>query len=192
MKAKLLYVSLLAAALSACSGSDSDDVSGGGDGVSNTLHLSFDTPDWDRFINCEQLDLYPVGINELTNYVSATSASTKETFFFSMPADSSAMAAPGNLKKYAISNFGGNTEPFQFSQKLPITDGSTTYLASKAGMSETSYNEVVAINYVGSEDNYAVFKVKCRYKMDAYEVGNETNVKPIEGTFHFKVRTSKD
>ena len=190
MKAKLLYTSLCAALFMACSGSDSDDVSGSS--VSNTLHLSFATPDWDRFINCEQLDLDPIGINELTNYVSATSASTKETFFFSIPADSSAMVAPGNLKKYSISDFGSNDEPFQFSQKLPITSGSTTYLASKAGMSETSYNEVVDIKYTGSEGSYAVFKVKCKYQMDAYEVGNEANVKPVSGTFHFKVRTSKD
>ena len=191
MKAKLFYSFFSALLLVSCSGSDSEDVDDNGS-VSNTLHMSFKTPDWEQFINCEQLDLFPYSINESTNYVSATSASTKETFFFSIPTDSSAMVAPGNLKRYAISEFGQNQNPFEFSQKLPITPGSTTYIASVGGLSETSYNEVVSINYAGADGNSALFRVKCRYKMDAYEVGNETNIKPVSGTFHFKVRTSRD
>ncbi|HYD90624.1 MAG TPA: hypothetical protein VEA37_03940 [Flavobacterium sp.] len=191
MKAKLFYSFFSALLLVSCSGSDSEDVDDNGS-VSNTLHMSFKTPDWEQFINCEQLDLFPSYINESTNYVSATSASTKETFFFSIPTDSSAMVAPGNLKRYAISEFGQNQNSFEFSQKLPITPGSTTYIASVGGLSETSYNEVVSINYAGTDGNSALFRVKCRYKMDAYEVGNETNIKSVSGTFHFKVRTSRE
>ena len=191
MKAKLFYSFFSALLLVSCSGSDSEDVDDNGS-VSNTLHMSFKTPDWEQFINCEQLDLFPSYINESTNYVSATSASTKETFFFSIPTDSSAMVAPGNLKRYAISEFGQNQNSFEFSQKLPITPGSTTYIASVGGLSETSYNEVVSINYAGTDGNSALFRVKCRYKMDAYEAGNETNIKSVSGTFHFKVRTSRD
>ena len=191
MKAKLFYSFFSALLLVSCSGSDSEDVDDNGS-VSNTLHMSFKTPDWEQFINCEQLDLFPSYINESTNYVSATSASTKETFFFSIPTDSSAMVAPGNLKRYAISEFGQNQNSFEFSQKLPITPGSTTFIASVGGLSETSYNEVVSINYAGTDGNSALFRVKCRYKMNAYEVGNETNIKSVSGTFHFKVRTSRE
>lgn len=189
----ILNALFLLALLTACSG-DSDDpgeISGNTE-VSNTLHLSFKTPDWDRFINCEQLDLFGYPINETTNYVSATSASTKESFYFSIPKDSSAMVAAGNLKKYSISNYGQNQNPFEFSQKVPVTQGSEKYLISSEGFSDTSYNEVTAINYIGTEGNYALFKVKCRYAMMAHELNNETNVKTITGTFHFKVRTTRD
>lgn len=180
--------------LTACSGSDEDENVGGNNSgeVSNTLHLSFKTPDWERFINCEQLDLFGYGINETTNYVSATSASTKETFYFSIPKDSSAMAAPANLKKYAITEYGMNGNPFEFSQKLPLTDGNSNYLVSSAGLTANSYNEVTAINYIGGDSDFALFKVKCRYSMTMKEAGNESTTKQVSGTFHFKVRTSKN
>ena len=193
MKTKLL-TALCAMLLIACSGSDENDGvnNPGNGGVSNTLHLSFKTPDWEEFINCEKLDLYPYPVNETTNYVSATSASTKESFYFSIPADSSAMVQPGNLKKYAITEFGQNANPFEFSQKLPVTKGTSDYLISTAGLSDLSYNEVVAITYDGHDETDAFFKVKCRYLMQASELSNETNVKSISGTFHFKVRTSRN
>ncbi|PZR22494.1 MAG: hypothetical protein DI539_05350 [Flavobacterium psychrophilum] len=180
--------------LLSCSGSDeNNDVNNPGNGaVSNTLHLSFKTPDWEQFINCEQLDLEGYSVSETANVVSATSASTKESFYFSIPKDSSAMVESGNLKKYAITEYGDNTNPFEFSQKLPITQGSATYLISSTGFDTNNYNEVTNIEYIGYEGNNALFKVKCRYAMQAYELGNSQNIKPITGTFHFKVRTSRN
>lgn len=191
MKTKLLGSIFLMMALAGCSGEDEPNNVSGNE-ISNTLHLSFKTPDWNQFINCDKLDLYSYPINEATNFVSATSASTSETFYFSIPKDSTAMVATGNLKKYAVANYGENQNPFEFSQKLPVTQGSDKYLISLAGQSEQSYNEVAEIKYIGNEDNSALFKIKCRYKMMAHELNNETNVKSIEGTFHFKVRTSRN
>lgn len=161
-------------------------------GVSNDLHLSFVTPDWNRTINCDQLNLFPIYLNDSTNYVSATSASTLETFCFSLPADSSQMVKTDNLKKYAIRNFFENNSPFEFSQKLPLNNGSSLRLVSIDSLTNFSYNEVSEINYTGFEATYCLFKVKCKYVMFAKEVGNETNIKPISGTFHFKVRTSRN
>lgn len=160
-------------------------------GVSNDLHLSFVTPDWNRTINCDQLNLFPIYINDSTNYVSATSASTLETFCFSLPTDSSQMVKSSNLKKYAIKNYFENNSPFEFSQKLPLNSGSSLRLVSMDSLTNLSYNEVSEINYIGFEATYCLFKVKCKYVMFAKELGNETNLKPISGTFHFKVRTSR-
>ena len=160
-------------------------------GISNQLHLSFVTPDWSRTINCEQLNLFPDFLNDSTNYVSATSASTLETFCFSMPADSSQMVKLSNLKKYSIRNFYENNSPFEFSQKLPLNSGSSLRLVSIDSLSNYSYNQVTEVKYVGFDPTYCLFNVKCRYVMLAKEVGNETNIKPITGTFHFKVRTSR-
>jgi hypothetical protein len=160
-------------------------------GVSNDLHLSFVTPDWNRTINCNQLNLFPTFINDSTNYVSATSASTLETFCFSLPADSSQMVKTTNLKKYNIRNFFENNSPFEFSQKLPLISGSNLRLISMDSISSLSFNEVTEINYIGFEANYCLFKVKCKYEMLAKELNNETNIKPITGSFHFKVRTSR-
>ena len=190
MKTKLLLAVCIA--FFGCSGDNDSPADGNSpDSISNTLHMSFTTSDWDRFINCEKLDLYPVSVNETTSTVSATSASTAETFCFSIPVDSSAMVSPSNLKKYAIATYFDNSAPFQFSQKLPVTSGSSTYLVSIGGLTEESYNEVTEIKYIGKETNYSLFTVKCRYKMLAYPIGDETTVKAISGTFHFKVRTSR-
>lgn len=181
--------------LFSCSPSNEDedpqDNSNPPENVSNTLHLSFHTPDWNRLINCEHLDLFPIGINENTSYVSATSQSTGERFFFSIPRDSSEMVSSENNQKYPIREFGENSSPFEFSQLLPVTPGSSDYLVSKDGLTEDSFNEVVEINYIGNEENYALFTVKCRYKMMSYEIENESIQKPITGTFHLKVRTSR-
>lgn len=156
--------------------------------ISDALHMSFTTPDWSKFINCDLLNLYPSYINDSTTMVSATSASTKETFYFSIPVDSSGMMKSGNLRKYAIHDYGNNAAPFEFSQKLPLTEGGSTYLVSEYGLSDSSYNEVAAIRYLGSETNYALFDVKCRYKMVMYENPTIQNRKNVSGTFNFKVR----
>lgn len=155
------------------------------------LHLSFTTPDWNRYINCDKLDLFPTYINDSTAYVSASSASTLETFCFAIPKDSSTMIKQSNLKKYAIKNYFENSSAFQFSQKLPLTDGSSARLVSIDSVSANSYNEVTAIDYVLSETNYCVFKVKCNYAMYTKEIGNTNNIKPVSGSFYLKVRTSK-
>ncbi len=95
---KSLLFSFLLVALFGCS--SSEDSSNDSNGISNNLHMSFTTPDWNKFINCDLLDLFPVSVNATTNYVSATSASTRETFCFSVPKDSSVMVLASNLKKY--------------------------------------------------------------------------------------------
>ena len=155
------------------------------------LHMSFVTPDWSRTVNCDQLNLYSLYINDSTSYVSASSASTLETFCFSIPSDSSQMAKPSNLKKFAIRNYFENNTSFEFSQKLPLNNGSALRLVSMDSVSVGSYNEVTEIKYLGNEAAYCLFKVSCKYAMWTKEVGNETNVKPVSGTFSFKVRTSR-
>ena len=168
-------------------GDDTDDGT-----VNNSLHLKFKTPDWERTINCEHLDLDPISVAEGVYAVSATSASTNETFYFSYPKDSSDMNQFVNYKKYGIVGYGDNNEPFQFSQKLPDNQGSNDRLISLPDMSSTYFNEVEKIEYVGSEANYAIFKVKCKYNMRAYLLSNEGLIKDVSGTFHFKIRTTRN
>lgn len=193
MKTNLLKVTLFGFLLFSCASSDDNDnaeVADDNSEISNTLHMAFKTPDWERFINCEQLNLPPI---ESTNTfgVSATSASTNETFYFTYPKDSSALRNLGNLKRFAIAGYLENSQPFEFSQKLPVTDGSSDRLISVPGLSGDSYNEVVGIEYVGREPEYALFKVKCRYKMKTYLLSDPTKVKDVSGTFHFKIRTNR-
>jgi len=166
-------------------------VIGNGDAVDNTLHMAFKTPDWERKIDCTHLDLDPIGLNDSTSYVSATSASTNETFYFSFPRDSSAMVRSSNIKKYGIVRVGANIKPFEFSQTLPIIANSTTKLVSLAGSSSDSYNEVLEIKYIGVKGNYAQFQIKCRYSMSMGEILNESNKRLVTGTFHFKVKTKR-
>lgn len=185
----LLFV-FVSAMISCSSDEEGDDTDDGS--VSNTLHLKFKTPDWERTINCEQLDLMPMNPADGVFAVSATSASTNETFYFSYPQDSSDMNQVSNYKKYGIVGYGDNDEPFQFSQKLPDNQGSNDRLISLPDNSNTYYNEVEKIEYVGHEAEYSIFKVKCKYNMRTYLLSNEATIKDVSGTFHFKIRTTRN
>lgn len=158
-------------------------------GISESLHFNFKTPDWERKIDCTHLDLPAFGLSEGISYTFATSQSTSSTFFISYPSDSSDMVNPANLKKYGITGYAENEEAFQFSLKLPPTEGSSERMVSKAGMSENSYNEVTAITYVGHDAGEAIFKIKGRYEMITTLIGEESNEKIVSGTYHFKIRT---
>lgn len=190
---KSFFHFLLAVTFSVITISCSSDEEGENTGeVSSSLHLKFKTPDWERTINCEHLDLMPMNPVEGVYAVSATSASTNETFYFSYPQDSSAMNQISNYKKYAIVGYGDNDAPFQFSQKLPDNQGSSDRLISLPDMTSEYYNEVEKIEYVGHEANYSIFKVKCKYNMRTYLLSNESVIKEVSGTFHFKIRTTRD
>jgi len=185
-----LSILFLAPVISCSSDEEGDDTGGGT--VSNTLHLKFKTPDWERTINCEHLDLMPMNPAEGVFAVSATSASTNETFYFSYPQDSSDINQVSNYKKYGIVGYGDNDAPFQFSQKLPDNQGSNDRLISMADNSAAYYNEVEKIEYVGHEADYSIFKVKCKYNMRTYLLSNEATIKDVSGTFHFKIRTTRN
>ncbi len=174
---------------SSCIKSASTFDSANTDGISDQLHFSFSTPDWSRFVPCDLLDdfiSYP--LNDSTSFINASSASTKLIWYFSIPRDSSKMTSTSNLKRYSICDYGTNTSPFQYSQRLPITDGSSTFLGSYKGLSDSSYNEVSKITYISSDSVNALFNIKCRYKMIMYEYGTIFNKKNVTGTFNFKVR----
>ena len=163
--------------------------------VSDDLHFAFKTPDWERKIDCSLLNLYPSFVNDTTSSVSATSASTKESFWFTYPKDSSEIVRPRTYKKYKIMEYGYNEEPFQFSQVLPLDasslGNSSKTLVSKAGFSVSEYNQVTEIKYIKSEAQYAVFKIKGVYEMKTYLPLTPDVIKPVSGTFTFLVRTSK-
>jgi hypothetical protein len=173
--------------LTACPSTDSDPTPE----VDDSLHLAFKTPDWERKIDCTHLDLPSSEYNATTYYTFASSASTRNTFFLSFPKDSSAMVANGNLKQYSIKNFGQMSGPFQFSFKVPVTEGSSTYLVSQEGFSGQEFNEITSIKYVGASGNEAVFQIKGKYQLSALELNSNNVKKNISGTYHFKVRTTR-
>lgn len=160
------------------------------DGVSDALHFAFKTPDWERTIDCERLSLLPRSAAPGVSFVSAQSASTLATFFFTYPADSSRMAAARSTNRYPVAEFYENAAPFELSLKMPPSEGNSYRMVSNPGLSADSYNEVVAVQYAGRDGAQAVFDVKCRYQMHMRLLPDTANTKPVSGTFHFKVRTT--
>jgi hypothetical protein len=79
---------------------------------------------------------------------------------------------------------------------LPLNENSlddlTKKLVSSEGFSATEYNQVWEVKYLKSETNYAVFRVKCKYEMKMYLPTTPEVIKPVSGTFTFKIRTSKN
>lgn len=190
-----LYFFCLIILFSSCSNDESKDDSNSPENVSEALHLAFKTPDWERYINCDRLDLFPNAINDSTNVVSAPSESTRETFFFSYPKDSSKIVKAKILSKHKIMGYGNNNEPFQFSQKLPLDASSiedtSKRLVSSEGLSGNEYNQVVEVKYLKSELNYTIFRVRCKYEMKTYLVDAPGTVKNVTGTFAFNIRTTR-
>lgn len=181
----------LAFGLAACFGSDDkkDDPTPTAD-VPDALHYSFKTPDWERTIDCERLDL-PYRTQGGVAYVSASSASTNATFYLTYPQDSSAIVAAANLRRYPITEFGANTVAFDFSHKVPLTDGSSVRLVSQNGSGANSYNEIVAVKYAGRNGNYALFDVKGKYLSQMTEINGNTSApaRAVSGTYNFRLRT---
>ncbi len=192
-KKMILFFCSLSMVFCSC---NSDESNSDNQEASDDLHLSFKTPEWERYINCEHLDLIPDEKNSTTYSVFASSASTRETFVFSYPKDSSMIVKTKALSKHKIMEFGANNAPFQFSQKLPLNeqsiDDTSKRLVSAEALSDTEYNQVLEVKYLKSEPTYAVFRVKCKYEMNTYIASNpETKIK-VTGTFAFKIRTSKN
>ena len=79
---------------------------------------------------------------------------------------------------------------------MPLNESSLDVLSkkliSKTEFSTTEYNQVMEINYIKSEPQYAVFKIKCAYEMNTYLPSTPDNIKPVSGTYAFIIRTSKD
>lgn len=182
MKKLISSALVMSVLVASCTKSDSDNNTGSN---SDALHLSFYTPDWNAYINCDQLVM-----DATTNaQVSATSQSTKETFYLTVPQDSSTMSDPANIKKYAING----EDLFTFNQTLPITSGSDTRLYGIINLSDSSYNEITSIKYDHSDANAAYFKLKASYKMKMkplYSTSNDT-VKYVYGDYHFLIKTNR-
>lgn len=194
MKIQITFLVVLLLFLTSCT-TDEKNAADVSNATSLDLHFAFKTPDWERKVDCTLLDLYPSFVNDTTSSVRATSASTKESFWFTYPKDSSEIVRPRTYKKYKIMEYGYNEEPFQFSQVLPLDasslGNSSKTLVSKAGFSATEYNQVTEIKYIKSESQYAVFKIKCAYEMKTYLPSTPDLIKPVSGTYAFIIRTSK-
>jgi len=157
-------------------------------------HFSFKTPDWNGYVPCK-LDFEAIALNDSTNVIAFDSASTNASLCFTYPKDSSEIVKNRELKRYKIKSHFDNYAPFQFSLKLPSNkksmDDLTKRLVSNAGFSATEYNEVTEVKYLKSEPHYAVFRVKCNYKLNARIISTPKLSKPVSGTFTFLVRTAK-
>ena len=164
--------------------------------TSQDLFFSFQTPDWQRTIACDQMDFNPS--NEIATglaYALATSASTNATFGFPFPSDSSLMALTSNINTYRISDYNtwGTTDgsAFEISLKLNkngVDDPQRLY--SLAGLSENNYNQVTSVTYVGSDINYANFIVSGNYKMNMVDYDID-EYKTVTGSYRIKFKTRK-
>lgn len=189
----LLLAGGLALALTACFGSsDKKDDPAPSTDVPEALHFAFKTPEWNRQIDCEQLSLPFYGLTGGSARAYASSASTGATFYFTYPADSSALVQPAVLRRYAINAYLDNTAPGELSFKVPATETSPLRLISKPGLSAASFNEIMSVKYAGRNGNYARFNVKCRYQM-LMKVAQDSTLaaRPVSGTYHLRVEARR-
>src|SRR3546814_11613351 len=80
---------------SSCATNDAnpeDNEQTGGKAVPNSLHIAFETPDWNRQIDCSALDLYPIAANDEVAYEVASPETTRLIFALSYPTFSRALA----------------------------------------------------------------------------------------------------
>lgn len=179
----LTIICLIACSKTTDAANNSNDIS-----ISDDLHFSFYTPDWGAKINCDLLNFdYTT-----TDVVTSTSQSTNETMSLYLPQDSSKMAQISNLKKYPID---GSSNPFSKKEWIPITQGSPKRMGCiyNNNITDSSYLNVVAINYHHSDTSGVYFKIKANFR-NMMEIRNTTSpdsTKFVYGDFHILVKTRK-
>lgn len=172
----------------------SDDANPADDSPENqSLHFSFNTPQWSRKIDCTHLDLDASngqqGANGNSALLGATSQSTNATFALMVPADSSRVAN-AVLKKYPI-NLDYSADDFSFGTILNYSENSDKRMFSIPGYSkENSYNEITQIKYISSDNTGAYFHISGKYKAQM-KVVDESTIVEANGTFKFKIKTAK-
>ncbi len=193
---KIMVLTVIALSLFSCSETTNTEDNANPNTVSDNLHVAFKTPDWERNIDCSDLDFFPEAYNDSTYGVRASSLSTKISYCLTYPKDGSNIIKPKYLKKHKIMSIYGNTAPFQFSMKLPINQNSlddlSKKLVSSEGFSATEYNQVMEVKYLSTEADYMLFRVKCKYEMKTYLPLTPEIIKPVSGTITFKIRTTKN
>ncbi|AGA77708.1 hypothetical protein [Echinicola vietnamensis] len=153
--------------------------------IPTSLHFAFKTEDWERKVDCTHLDLDATK----STLLKATSQSTGSTFYFVVPSSSTEMAKAENFGKYPI----GTEEYFSMAQVLPVSQGSDSRIRSKAGFDEeNSFTEIVSITHAGTATDYEIYRVKGHYQMQMEGVEDEGLTRTCQGTFHFKIKTTKD
>jgi len=201
MKTTILYL-LLGCCFLSVSCNKADDPSPGsnnnpGNGsIANSLHIAFKTPDWQRHIDCTHLEMPPAPVDGNTFMISGTSASTLVTFYFCYPRKSAALAAASNIKKYGVSDVMATGDVFEMAMKLPQSEDKmgTEHgrLVSNEGSGPEEYTEIVSIEKTGTDGAYDLYNIKGRYAFKARLVpDNGTGIKPVSGTFHFRVKAEK-
>ena len=165
--------------------------------ISDNLHISWKSPDWTYSLPCDDLSFIPEATNSNQYCARASSASTKISYGFFYPKDSSQVVKASAIGKYAIQQYSSFSNPyasdqfFQFYMSMPITLGNSEKIYSKAGFSEYEFNEVVSVKYLNKQDNFAVFLIKCRYamKMTLKDLITE---KSVTGNYTFKIYTDRN
>jgi len=153
--------------------------------AADNLHLSFYTPDWNARINCDRLEMDAT----TSGYITGTSQSTNETFYLTVPTDSSVWNDPTNVKTYPI----GLGAIFNFNQTLPIVKGSSTRLIGINQQTSDSYHKINSITYDHSDNTGAYFKIKANYKMVMKVLYSNTmdTLKNVYGDYTFLIKTNK-
>jgi len=184
---KLFFITVVMTTffLQACKKEDTNSIQNNNT-ISDNLHLSFYTPDWNAVINCDQLIL------DATNdsLLRSTSQSTNEVFYLTVPKDSSLWSSPTNITTYPIGLYG----TFSFNQTLPITKGSSTRLIGiDQPISDSSFHKINSITYDHSDNTGAYFKIKANYKMvmKVLYSNNMDTLKNVYGDYTFLVKTNK-
>ncbi len=191
MSKKIIFFISLIIILNSCTKESNNSSS------TESLFMAFKTPDWERTVPCELLVFPPNPINDSTSLAYAQSASTNHYFYLTYPLDSSEMTRPGNLKRYPIADYGANTQPFEFSQKLPMDANSlndlTRRLASLEGFNASSFNEIQSIKYISSDNQHPTFIIKGIYALQAQHVAsNPLVIKPVSGSYALEVKTTRN
>lgn len=152
-----------------------------GTGVSDALHISWNSPTWQYYLNCNELILN-------NQYQSYTSASTKEVFYYTFPEDSSAIVQPGKIKKYPI-----QSGDFSFTQSLPLTLGASEKMYAKEGLSNNSFNDLMLVKYTGRINGKPSFLIKAKYAMQMKKVNQtDSDAVTVTGDYSFKVVTTSN
>lgn len=178
--------------ISSCKKDNSNSLNTNPDEVDNSYHFSFKTPDYEKYVPCDHVDLFGNQWGDSTRRISFSSASTNADFTFTYPSDSSFIVSKKLLKKFPIRNADYYSSIFCLSLTVPETPGSAESIYNIGGFDDNNYCQITEIKFLENDGIYSKFSIKGKYKLEAKSSTNTDNTpKLITGTFHWKVNAAR-
>jgi hypothetical protein len=166
-------------------------------GTTETQQITFSVDQYNKTVDCSQLKANALKSGKYTA-AAFLSLSTKMEFLIYFPSDSSTMASMVQNEKYFAIAKGfyslvTNEQDYAFAMgfKVPVSNSATVFAYSQEFLDiSKNYNQIEQIQYLSSNNDYALFSVKGSYKYQSLNSDSSAS-KEVSGFYLFHLYTNR-